>query len=53
MRGYGGTDAPEPVSEYTVYRLCGDAIGLINALGHDKALDRTSEEKITFATSWK
>lgn len=36
MRGYGGSDAPEASSEYTVHRLCGDCVQLANALGHDK-----------------
>lgn len=36
MRGYGSTSKPQDKHEYNVYRLAGDAIGLVNALGYDK-----------------
>jgi len=43
MRGYGQTDAPEPIEQYTLLHLVGDVIGLLDALeaptavivGHD------------------
>ncbi|KAL2325554.1 hypothetical protein Fmac_024612 [Flemingia macrophylla] len=36
LRGYGGTDAPAPVSSYTVFHLVGDIVALIDSLGADK-----------------
>ncbi|XP_071741861.1 epoxide hydrolase 3-like [Rutidosis leptorrhynchoides] len=36
LRGYGDTDAPVSPSEYTVFHIVGDLIGLIDALGLDK-----------------
>jgi len=38
MRGYGGTDKPPQVSEYTVQKLIGDLEGLLDALSIEKAL---------------
>ena len=38
MRGYGGTDKPEDVAEYTVQKLIGDLEGLLDALSIDRAL---------------
>ncbi len=43
MRGYGNSDRPEPVDQYTVFHLIGDLVGLLDALeaptavivGHD------------------
>ena len=43
MRGYGKSDAPEPIDQYTVFHLVGDLVGLLDALetktavivGHD------------------
>jgi epoxide hydrolase A/B len=43
MRGYGQTDAPEPIEHYTLLHLVGDIVGLLDALeaptavivGHD------------------
>lgn len=32
VRGYGGSDKPEPVSDYSMERLVGDLAGLIEAL---------------------
>jgi epoxide hydrolase A/B len=33
MRGYGQTDQPEPVDQYTLLHLVGDTVGLLDALG--------------------
>ena len=38
MRGYGRTDAPEPVDAYTVLHLVGDMTGLLGALGEQQAV---------------
>ena len=38
MRGYGGTDAPERVDEYTLFHLVGDMTGLLDALGERQAV---------------
>ena len=43
MRGYGGTDRPEPIDAYTLLHLVGDMVGILDALdlpdaviaGHD------------------
>jgi pimeloyl-ACP methyl ester carboxylesterase len=43
MRGYGKSDAPEPIDQYTMFHLVGDMVGLLDALkaptaviiGHD------------------
>jgi pimeloyl-ACP methyl ester carboxylesterase len=43
MRGYGKSDAPEAIDQYTIYHLVGDLVGLLDALeapaavvvGHD------------------
>jgi pimeloyl-ACP methyl ester carboxylesterase len=43
MRGYGKTDAPEAIDQYTIFHLVGDLVGLLDALeartavivGHD------------------
>jgi len=43
MRGYGKSDRPEPIDQYTIFHLIGDLIGLLDALqaptaiivGHD------------------
>ena len=43
MRGYGKSDAPEPIDQYTIFHLIGDLVGLLDALeaptavivGHD------------------
>jgi pimeloyl-ACP methyl ester carboxylesterase len=37
MRGYGETDRPEEIDRYTLLHLVGDMVGLIDALGADKA----------------
>ncbi|WP_425570545.1 alpha/beta fold hydrolase [Pseudonocardia adelaidensis] len=33
QRGYGGTDAPGDVADYTILHLVGDVVGLLDALG--------------------
>ncbi|MGH7934755.1 MAG: alpha/beta fold hydrolase [Candidatus Binataceae bacterium] len=38
MRGYGGTDAPVGVQNYTMERLVDDVSGLIHALGRERAI---------------
>jgi len=37
QRGYGETDAPEPIDAYTIHHLTGDLTGLLDALGIGKA----------------
>jgi pimeloyl-ACP methyl ester carboxylesterase len=36
LRGYGDTEAPESVTNYTCFHLIGDIIALIDSLGVDK-----------------
>jgi len=38
MRGYGQTDAPEAVDQYTLLHLVGDIVGLVDALGDGQAV---------------
>jgi len=38
QRGYGETDAPEPIEAYTVMHLVGDIVGLVHALGDEPAV---------------
>jgi pimeloyl-ACP methyl ester carboxylesterase len=38
MRGYGRSSAPADVEAYDVVQLCGDMIGLLDALGEDSAI---------------
>ncbi len=38
QRGYGKTDAPEPITDYDIHHLTGDLVGLLDALGIDKAV---------------
>jgi pimeloyl-ACP methyl ester carboxylesterase len=38
LRGYGRTDAPEAVEDYTQLHLVGDLIGLLDALGEPTAV---------------
>ena len=38
QRGYGETDAPEPIEAYTVFHLVGDVVGLVKSLGEDTAV---------------
>jgi pimeloyl-ACP methyl ester carboxylesterase len=37
-RGYGGSDAPWPVEQYTIMHLVGDLVGLLDALGEQRAV---------------
>ena len=38
QRGYGQTDRPEAVEDYNILQLCGDIIGLVDALGETEAV---------------
>ena len=38
MRGYGQSDRPEPIDQYTLLHLVGDMVGLVDALGADQAV---------------
>ena len=38
MRGYGETDRPEEIEKYTLFHLVGDMVGVIAALGEEKAV---------------
>jgi pimeloyl-ACP methyl ester carboxylesterase len=38
MRGYGQTDRPEGIDQYTLFHLVGDIVGLIDALGQASAV---------------
>ncbi|HYZ21237.1 MAG TPA: alpha/beta hydrolase [Rhodopila sp.] len=38
MRGYGQTDAPEAIDQYTLLHLVGDMVGLLDALGEPVAV---------------
>jgi pimeloyl-ACP methyl ester carboxylesterase len=38
MRGYGGTDRPEAIDQYTLLHLIGDMVELLDALGADQAV---------------
>jgi len=38
MRGYGGTDKPERVADYTIQKLIGDLTGLLDALSIERAV---------------
>lgn len=38
QRGYGRTDRPEKIDQYTIEHLTGDLAGLLDALGHEKAV---------------
>ncbi|MCA0303561.1 MAG: alpha/beta hydrolase [Proteobacteria bacterium] len=38
MRGYGGTQAPEPIEAYTLFNLVGDMAELVKALGETRAV---------------
>jgi len=37
MRGYGQTDRPEEIDQYTLFHLVGDIVGLLDALGIETA----------------
>jgi len=38
MRGYGQTDKPEAIDQYTLFHLVGDVVGLLDALGAESAV---------------
>jgi pimeloyl-ACP methyl ester carboxylesterase len=38
MRGYGKTDQPGDIEQYTLFHLVGDMVGLVDALGADPAV---------------
>jgi pimeloyl-ACP methyl ester carboxylesterase len=38
MRGYGGSDAPQDVAQYTLLHLVGDMVELVRALGETRAI---------------
>jgi pimeloyl-ACP methyl ester carboxylesterase len=38
MRGYGQTDRPEAIDQYTLLHLTGDMVGVLDALGAEKAV---------------
>ena len=38
MRGYGGTDAPAEIDQYTLLHLVGDMVDLVQALGEREAV---------------
>ena len=38
QRGYGGSDRPEAIRSYDLHHLCGDLVGLLDALGIERAV---------------
>ena len=38
MRGYGQTQRPEEIDQYTIFHLVGDTVGLLDALGAETAV---------------
>jgi pimeloyl-ACP methyl ester carboxylesterase len=38
MRGYGQTDRPQAIDQYTLLHLLGDMVGLLDALGEERAI---------------
>ena len=38
MRGYGQTDRPKAIESYTLFHLVGDMVGVLDALGAEKAV---------------
>jgi pimeloyl-ACP methyl ester carboxylesterase len=38
MRGYGQTEAPEAIDQYTLFHLVGDMVGVLDALGEPTAV---------------
>src|SRR5712691_7861219 len=38
QRGYGQTDRPDPIEAYTILHLVGDMVGLLDALGEERAV---------------
>ena len=37
MRGYGQTDRPDAIDQYTLFHILGDMVGVLDALGADRA----------------
>src|ERR1700691_465424 len=38
MRGYGETESPQAIDQYTLLHLVGDMVGVLDALGVDRAV---------------
>ena len=38
VRGYGGSDKPQPVEAYAIKEMCADIAGLVTALGETQAI---------------
>jgi pimeloyl-ACP methyl ester carboxylesterase len=38
VRGYGGSDKPQPVEAYAIEEMCADIAGLVTALGETRAI---------------
>jgi pimeloyl-ACP methyl ester carboxylesterase len=38
QRGYGQTSRPEPIEAYHIFQLTGDIVGLVHALGEERAI---------------
>ena len=38
QRGYGRTDRPEPIETYNMLQVSGDIVGLVHALGEERAI---------------
>src|ERR1017187_1625080 len=38
MRGYGQTDAPPDIQDYTQFQFVGDLVALVHALGYEQAV---------------
>jgi pimeloyl-ACP methyl ester carboxylesterase len=38
MRGYGRTERPEAIDQYTLFHIVGDMVGLLDALGAEQAV---------------
>jgi pimeloyl-ACP methyl ester carboxylesterase len=38
MRGYGQTDKPDAVDQYTMLHLAGDMVGVLDAIGAEQAV---------------
>ena len=38
QRGYGQTEAPEPIDSYNIFNLVGDIVGLVNGLGESQVI---------------
>jgi len=43
QRGYGNTDCPESIESYDILQLVGDIVGLVHALGEEKAAIRIGQ----------